>query len=140
MKREWYIICIIASAVLLFVWGLVMCQTARADHWEQNASLLPGTYMLVYINVEGTWQVEYYAAMAEAQGVDANLKIEYVIQGLVMTIGGDFNTEKMVEYLNNDPPTTKDHVPILFRMGALDEWLQVPLPCKWIDVGDGFVI
>ena len=127
------------SVAICLTFMLLLATLAHADHWEQNASLLPGTYMLVYINVEGSAQMDWYAEMARIQGVDSNIQIEYVLQGLVMTIGREFSTEKLVKYLNADPTTTKDQEPLLLRKDGKG-WKQIPLPCKWIDVGDGFVI
>ena len=48
MKKSLFI----TLMVLALIWGLFECQEARADHWTQIATLLPGTYMLVGTDLE----------------------------------------------------------------------------------------
>jgi len=128
-------------AIVLIITLACISIPAHADHWEQNASLLPGEYMLVFIDIQGTAQVEWYKAMAETQGVEPTIDLKCVLTGLIMVIDGEFDTEKFVTYLNAEPATTKDHEPIIFAYPpAGDGWVQIPLPCKWIDEADGFVI
>ncbi len=116
---------------LALVWGIFMCQEARADRWLQNSSLVPGTYMLVYDDAEGTAALLGLQTYSELRGLEATLKFQSVKEAVVITIDREFSTEKLLEFMNAEPVTVG---PILFKEDKIG-WHQVPLPCQWV-LGD----
>jgi uncharacterized protein YccT (UPF0319 family) len=127
---------IILLMCLAFTWGVIQCQEARADHWRQTSSLLPGTYMLIYIDYTMTAQMAAMQAFAEMQGIEGTLSFVSVSEALTITINEEYTTEKMITFLNAEPQTTEDQKPMMFKSEG-EWWRQIPMPCKWTkgDVG-----
>lgn len=130
MKRK--LLCI-TLMILALTWGILKCQEARADHWRQDASLLPGTYMLAYFDKSGTdflLGLQDYSTLHE---LESSIKLQYVIEAIVITINREYTTGKLVKFLNTEPETVN---PILFKKVELSEtaviWKQIPMPWKLV--------
>ena len=130
MKNERRIIMVIVLMIVLFVWGLVQCQEARADHWRATASLLPGTYKLTY-NVPA--QTAAILAMNETHA--SLLGFIAVGEALTIIIDKEYTSDMFVEFLNVEPKTYDYMLPTLFvkKVDFAEQtyWVQIKLPCKW---------
>lgn len=133
VKRKGYIIAIITLMCILLTWSVVKC--ARADYWRQTASLLPGTYMLVYTDVEATTQMLTLQNMAEINGVKDVVRFITVNNSITFAVDQEYNAAGFAKYLNTAPQTTDELKPVLFMRGvdAFNKpyWVHVPLPCAW---------
>ena len=129
MKRERYIIIIIALMCILFTWSVVKC--AQADHWTVKSSLLPGTYMLTYMSVETTDRIhqmyDYYGEL----DLEPATNIIYTGYMVVFGFNEKYNSEALAEFLNAAPSTPPDLRPELFKLEDA-WWRQIPLPIKWL--------
>ena len=128
---------------LALIWGLYTCEEARADHWRQTASLMSGTYMIIYIDMPST---DYLVAEQEyltSQGKPPYTEVEAVMIGLKFRITDPEKQPRLKELLNIKPKVHPDQKPILLKKGvdypdkaAIQDkigWYQIPLPCKWIE-------
>lgn len=104
---------------------------ALADHWNQHASLIPGTYLLVYASPSETSNLHTMYEYFEMQGIDRVTNFIWIGFSAYFEINEHFSTEALIKYLNTPPETTLESHPILFRL-VDDVWLTVPLPCKWV--------
>jgi hypothetical protein len=123
---------------LLLLLGLVCflatCQDARANHWNQNASLLSGTYLLIALDEQATSEILYMKEYALMQGIEPTMDIEYVMSGIVVRIDNKkHTTDNLLGYLNASPTTTPSHGPALFSKTEYG-WRAIDLPCVWGDV------
>ena len=114
-----------------FIILTLLCTPVLADHWNQNASLIPRTYLLVYMVQAQTEQIHSMYEYFEMMGIERQTDFTWIGSSMLFDIGPIFTTEKLVEYLNTDPVTTHDPPPILFRL-VDDVWLTIPMPCKWL--------
>ena len=131
MERERKIIMVIALMVILFVWGLARCQEARADYWQQNASLLSGTYMLTYYHDGSTDMILALQEQAIIEGFNRTLLFQYMMETAIITINKEFNAAKLVEFLNTEPQTKQPVVLFVKKVDSLggDFWIQVEMQC-----------
>jgi len=112
--------------LLLAICLVFLSTTASADYWRQTSSLLPGTYMLTYFHQQSTTEMLALQEYAEAQGLPSTIKVQYLMETIVITIDAEFNTKKLVEYLNAEPQTTG---PVLFKQDKIG-WAQILMPCE----------
>ncbi len=118
--------------VLGLVYFLAICQDAQAERWNQNASLVPGKYMLVY-----TWQSEterllYLQEYQRALEVPSVMNYGVAVIGLTFTVTKE--VEGLLEYLNSDPMVMLEDDPVLFREvtnQGITGWVPIELPCAW---------
>jgi hypothetical protein len=121
---------VLMVALMVFVFA----GSVWADHWRQTSSLLPGTYMLIYIDHEQTTQMVAMQTYAELQGMLGALSFVSVGEALTITINEDYTTARMIEFLNAKPQTTDTQNPMIFKSEG-EWWRQIPMPCKWT-IGD----
>jgi hypothetical protein len=107
--------------VVALLWGLAFCETARGDYWRQTASLLPGTYMVVYIDIPGTKEIGDYR-------YDLSNPIGVVI-GMIFKVTPP-TPSGLANFLNVYPETMDIQSPTLFKSDD-GGWHQVDLPCRW---------
>ena len=133
-KTSFYTAAIFVFMIIMLVWGLFRCQEAQADYWHQNASLLPGMYMLVDVDLESTLLYTRLKILQDAQGISGNASITRIGEMIVFEIDAVvYTTKAFIEYLNADPQTTELMKPILFRQQTDGTWVQLrKLPCKWM--------
>lgn len=103
---------------------------AHADHWRATSSLLPGTYMLVYMSMESTAAIhDMYDSFAE-QGVAPASNIVWTGYAVAFNFDETYNTPNLIEFMMAGPPTTPGHIPVLFKKDKIG-WHQIEMPCKW---------
>ena len=122
---------------LALMWGLYTCQEARADHWTQIATLLPGTYMLVGTDLEQSAQIQaVYQGLLSGGSDPADTTMNFVHRGpmLVFVVTpGSWNASHLADFFEIEPQTAPDDKSYLFRKTDIGRWIQVDLPCKWVE-------
>ena len=109
---------------------LLFATPVMAEQWTQKSSLLPGEYMVVYLNRAQTSNLLYYQAMAAAQGTERIMEISQIMEGIVFTINKEFGTDGLCQYLNTDPLTHPETEPFLLQK-VDDGWKPIDMPCRW---------
>ena len=119
------------SVAIIITLMMLFTTVVHADHWRQDASLIPGTYMVVYEHESATAQTFAMQEFAAEHGIESTILFQAVMEAIVITINKEYTTEKLVKFLNTDPLTVG---PILFTKDKVG-WRQIPMPCKLV-VGD----
>ena len=127
MKRGMLYFCLLI--VMTFVLGFYTAKCVHADYWRQNASLVPGTYMVVYKSLDQTAELAAVYEYLDNMGFDRVTNFQWTGFSAVFDIDGDrWTTDKFVAFLNTEPKTTPENEPMLFRL-IDDVWVVVsPLP------------
>ncbi len=130
MRRGVFYFILLLLAV--FVMGFyTTAKCAYADHWNQNASLTPGKYLIVYRSIDQTAQLHAMYEYFDMMGIERVTNLEWTGFAAMFNIDDIMTTEKFVKFLNTEPVTTLEAAPMLFRL-VDDVWLTVPLPCQWL--------
>ena len=115
---------------LLVICLLLIASTAWADHWRQTASLLPGTYMMIYDNPRTTAQMQFLQEYLRATGEDP-FGADTIVEGVIFVIGEEQKTEKLIRFMNVDPQTSPEKNPFLFKQ-VEGCWVKIDFPCVWV--------
>lgn len=123
---------LISIMILAFTAGIWHCQEARAE-WAPTGSLLPGTYLITYINIRATTQYQIMEALGE---VEITLPISDLRSGRRFEATKEVNSPLIAEFLNAEPETLPEHEPVLFMYLGDGKWKQIDLPCRWVGEGE----